>query len=272
MRGHPSSKSARDRGFALLIVLWTMVLLALLATRIAASARAEAQVAANLRSSAAAEAAADAAVNAALYHLLAFGDQRWAPSGRHEVSVGGAGAVVEVQNLAGHVNLNTASPELLRALLDVLGVGSYPAASLAAAILDWRTPSQRLHPGGAKAPQYQAAGRDYGPPGAPFRSLDELGDVLGMTPELLQRLRPHVTAWGEGGPDPAYADATVLAALRELGKGAVVPGGTGSDVLVVAITAAAGGPSGSRFVRRAVIEIAPVPHGKPWRVLAWDAS
>ena len=155
----------RDHGFALLIVLWTMVLLALLVTRITASGRAEAQVAANLRGSAVAEAAADAAVNAAVFHLLALGGQRWAPAGHHRLNVAGADIDVGVENLAGRVNLNTASPELLGALLDVLGVGPYKAASLAAAILDWRMPSQRPHPGGAKAPQYQAAGRGYGPPG-----------------------------------------------------------------------------------------------------------
>ena len=103
-------------------------------------------------------------------------------------------------------------------------------------------------------------------------SIDELGDVLGMTPALLQALRPHVTVWGEGPPDPRYADAVVLAALRELGRGALLPGGTGSDALVVAITAAATGPGGSRFVRRATVALAPDPRGKPWRVLSWSTS
>ena len=64
----------------------------------------------------------------------------------------------------------------------------------------------------------------------------------------------------------------VLAALRELGRGAVLPGGTGSDVLVVAITAVATGPAGSRFARRATVALAPDPRGKPWRVLSWSAS
>ena len=110
------------------------------------------------------------------------------------------------------------------------------------------------------------------PLAAPFRSIDELGDVLGVTPDILQRLRPCVTVWGEGGPDPEFADPVVLAALGELGRGAVVPGGTGSDVLVVAINAAASGPAGSRFVRHAVVEIASTPHGRPWRVLEWGSS
>ncbi len=92
-----------------------------------------------------------------------------------------------------------------------------------------------------------------------------------MTPEILQRLRPHVTAWGENGSDPAFADPVVLAALRDTGNGAVMPGGNGSDELVVAVTAAARGPTGSRFVRDAVVEIAPASKGKPWRTVAWSS-
>ena len=108
-----------DRGFALLLVLWTMVLLALIATRIAAAGRAEAQLAANLRDAAVAQAAADGAVQEVVFHLLAEGDQRWAPSGRHRVALAGAAVEVGIEDLAGRVNPNTASPELLRALLEL---------------------------------------------------------------------------------------------------------------------------------------------------------
>ncbi len=262
----------RDHGFALLIVLWTMVLLALLVTRITSYGRAEAQVAANLRGGAVVEAAADAAVNATLFHLLASGNQRWAPAGRRRLLMPGAEVDVTLENLAGRVNLNTAPPELLQALLDVLGTLPDQSVALAAAILDWRTPGQRPRPGGAKAPQYREAGRGYGPPGAPFRAVDELGDVLGMAPALLARLRPHVTIWGDGNPDPASADAVVLTALRALGRDGLAPGGGGSDVVVVAITADAAGPNSSRFARRAVVEITPTRNSRPWRVLEWASS
>ncbi len=90
-----------------------------------------------------------------------------------------------------------------------------------------------------------------------------------MTPALLARLRPHVTVWGEGNPDPAYADAVVLAALRALGRDGPAMGGGGSDVVVIAITADAAAPDNSRFARRAVVEITPTRNGRPWRVLEW---
>jgi general secretion pathway protein K len=259
-----------ERGFALLIVLWTMVLLALVATRVAASGRTEAQVTANLRGAAVAGMAADAAVHEAIFHLLARGAGRWAPAGHWRVAFQGTKVAVEVEDLAGRVNVNAAPPDLLSALLDVLGVAPDQAASLAAAILDWRTPGQRPRPHGAKAPEYREAGRGYAPPGAPFRDVGELGEVLGMTPALLARLRPHVTVWGGGDLDPAFADPVVRAALEALGRGGAARGGT--DEMLVAITAEATGPGGSRFARHAIVEIAPDPRGKPWRILAWTSE
>lgn len=74
MKGAASGRRAagggRDRGFALLIVLWAVVLLALLATRLMAAGRTELQLSANLRGAAEAEAAADGAVQEAMFHLL----------------------------------------------------------------------------------------------------------------------------------------------------------------------------------------------------------
>jgi general secretion pathway protein K len=83
---------------------------------------------------------------------------------------GGAAATVRVESEQGKVNPNLAPAPLLQALLLPLGVEPRAAASLAASILDWRTAGQRPRPGGAKEPQYRAAGRDYAPPGRPSRA------------------------------------------------------------------------------------------------------
>jgi Tfp pilus assembly protein PilX len=58
---------SRDGGFALLTVLWTVALLALLTTRTAAAGRTEAQLAGNLRDAAAADVVADGAAHEAVY-------------------------------------------------------------------------------------------------------------------------------------------------------------------------------------------------------------
>src|SRR5277367_4288128 len=75
-----------QRGFALLIVLWTLVLLVLLVTQLTAAGRTETRIAANLRSGAAAEAAAEGAVYEALFHLLDSSAGHWNVDGAiHQV-------------------------------------------------------------------------------------------------------------------------------------------------------------------------------------------
>jgi len=260
-----------DRGFALLIVLWTIVLLALLATRIAASGRSEMQLAANLRNGAIAEAAADAAVYETAYYLSEIGRQRWRLEGPHHIALPQATVEFRIEDLAGRINVNTAWPELLAALLGGLDVPQGQAASLAAAIVDWRSPDQRALPHGAKAAEYVAAGRAYAPPGIAFREPNELGDVLGMTPALLALVLPHVAVWGESDPDPACADPVVRSALAAVGVRALDRRAE-PEWLTVAVTAKAEGPGGSRFVRLAVVQIALAAGEEPWKILAWAAE
>ncbi len=60
----------RDRGFALLIVLWSLVLITLLLTQVTAAGRSEAALASNLRRAAILRAQTDGAIYTAVFHLL----------------------------------------------------------------------------------------------------------------------------------------------------------------------------------------------------------
>ncbi len=260
---------ARDGGFALLIVLWSVVLLALLATQITAAGRTEAQLAANLRAAAVAEAAADGAVQAAAFHLLDPAAP-WDADGReHLIRIGAAAVAVQVDNEGGKLNPNLADPALLQALLRVAGVDQQAAERLAAAIADWRTPASPGRPDAARAAPYRAAGLDYGPPGAPFADLDELGSVLGMTPALLAKLRPYLSVYTDTAPDPAAAAAPVRRAMQDaLGR---LPASLPSPPRTVAVTARASG-GGGRFTRRAVLRLGRAAKDAPVLVLAWEAG
>ena len=98
----------REQGFALLIVLWAMVLLALLVTGITGTGRTEAQLAGNLRENAQLQAEADGAVYDVIFHALATSGPPLAFGqtirGEH---------VIRVEDEAGKVNPNTAPPQLL---------------------------------------------------------------------------------------------------------------------------------------------------------------
>ena len=208
--------SGRQRGFALLIVLFTVGFLALLGTRIVAAGRSDTQLAANLKQQAVLEAAADGAVAKFAFQMLAVKSARFRADGMvHEVRVGQTPVLVRVEDESDRVNLNTASGVLLRALIIESGGAPGPAGRLSAAILDWRTSTANPRPGGAKAADYRTAGRAYGPAGTPFQSVDELADVLGMTPDLFARLAPHLTVLTDGDPDMSTRDPVVARALTD---------------------------------------------------------
>ena len=262
-------------GFALLVVLWSLALLALLGTHVTATGRAEVQLAANLRGAAAAEAAADGALHQAIFHLLDPSPRRWRPDGvpREIASPGGAAATVRIESEQGKINPNFAPAGLLQALLPLLGVEPRTAASLAASILDWRTAGSRPRPGGAKEPEYRAAGRDYAPPGRPFESLEELGLVLGMPPELLARLTPFLSIYQGGDPDLRFAHPVVAQALADAaGRGGDIEVEAESNTVpVVVITAAAALPGGARFTRQAHVRLGPGARRRAWQILSWRA-
>lgn len=261
----------RETGFALLIVLWTMALLALLVTQLTAAGRSEAQLTANLRGAAIAEAAADSAVQAAVFHLLDASPRHWFADGStHLLRLPGASAAVRLDNLAGRVNPNTASLALLTALLSATGADGQTAAGVAASILAWRMPAGQGPANGAGAAEYRAAGRDYGPPGTAFQSLDELGRVLGMTPALLAALRPHLSLDRDRDPDPPAADPVVAEAIASL-TGAAPHPGPSRDETAVAITATAAGPGHARFTRRAVVRLNTGTGDAPFQVTDWTA-
>ncbi len=288
----PTIKSSRINGFALLIVLWTLGLMALLVGHLTGAGRAEAQLAGNLRRGAMIEAAADGAVAEAIFHALDSSDQHWAANGTvHRVRIGDALVDIRLDNEASKINPNIAAPALLAGLLGVVGLEPRAAQDLGTAIAEWRIPENQMQVSsrGARTGAYRSAGREYGPAGEPFQSLDELGLVLGMTPSILARIAPHLTIYADNAPDPAVADPVVKEAMRAAGgNGPVLPinplgqlrrGPLGSRVgtglnpeSVVSVTVVAMGADRSRFVRHAIVRLADGSNGELFRILSWDTG
>jgi general secretion pathway protein K len=269
-RAPSSRKPGERRGFALLIVLWTLVLVALLVAHLSATGRSETRIASNYAANAQAEAYADGVVYESALHVM-NGD--WIADGStHVLDLAHGKAAITLYSEAGKINPNVASTDLLASLLRALGVEGPRAAALADAIADWREPGDQPRPNGAKAPQYRAAGLDYGPPDAPFESLDEIGRVLGMTPEIATAIRPHLTLFQYADPDPASADPVVLQAIKQLPGGAnpqSLPPGLTGGMQTLYIVAEAQGSRGGLFTRRAVLRIGPA-FERGFQVLAWE--
>ena len=265
---------SRSRGFALLIVLWTLVLIALVVVNVFASGRTEIRIADNLVANAVAQAAADGAISEAIFVLTdPRPSRRWPIDAKaHELVIGHSRVTVQVQNEASRINPNSASPALVEALLRATGSDPDSARRLAAAIAEWVGSAPVARPQSAVLSDYRGAGFDYGPPGASLETLDELERVLGMTPSILAAIRPHLTLFGPPEPDPASADPIVARALAEIPKDGVSSSANRPppDVLTVRINAIASGPSNARAIRSAIVRFGSVLPGG-YTVLAWGA-
>lgn len=278
----PEASAARRRngGFALIIVLWTLVLIGFLVAHITASGRTEIRIAGNLVANSAAQAAADGAIFEAIFNLSnPQPEQRWPVDGTAQaVGIGASRVLVRLEDEASWINPSTASPLLLEALLRATGSDADIARRLATAIAEWVGSAPTPRPPETLLAEYRAAGLDYGPPSGPVETLGELGRVLGMTPAVLSAIRPHLTLYGPPEPNPVTTDPVVAAALAlsspagpPVGPPGVQANQTPPDALTVRVTALADGPGNARVTRRAVVRIgAATPAG--YSVLAWRSA
>lgn len=213
----PVRAATGQRGAALPLVLWLVVLMVATVGAFALSSRVEMLQGKTQADGARAQEVARAGIEYAMARLVdPRTGRRWAADGRpYRWSFDGAEVELRILDESGKVDINQADPALLAALLRTLGAEPSAAQQLAGAIADWRDPDSLLQPGGgAEDPAYAAAGRAHGAKDAPFESVSELHQVLGMAPELFARLAPHLTVYsGLSRPNAQFAPAPVLASM-----------------------------------------------------------
>ena len=207
---------ARSRGFALIIVLWFLVLISAIGIYLVLHARSETAMAHNIRAAADAEALADAGIARAAFNQLdPNAENRWRFDDReHRLTLPAGEVAIRVQDETQKINPNLASENLLAGLFEASGVDRATARHLGAAIADWVSPEGPPREMGAKLAQYRAAGKSYGPPNAPLETLDDLALVLGMTPKTLALVRPYLTIYtASAEPDAKDAPRVIQQAI-----------------------------------------------------------
>jgi len=213
-----------ERGFALVAVLWAGMMLAIIVASLMASARSEALIARNRLRAATLAATADAAINAAILRMLDPVPAQQPPvdGSAFAVPFNGRTAEVSVVDEAGKVDLNKSDGALLTLLLRAAGLDQDAAQAMSDRIQDWRERSALHRLAGAGEADYRDAGAAYAPRRGPFQTLDELRLVLGMTPQLYERLAPSLTlATGTQWVEPDYAGHDVLMVLANMDETAV---------------------------------------------------
>ena len=208
---------ARQRGAALVIVMWLVALLTALVGAYAATSRIEYMQGRGLHGAVIAESAARAGLEYALVRLQAQQPEfAWVPDGRpHRWTFAGAQVEVRIVDESGKVDLNAADAGLLASLFRVVGAEDGVADAVAAAVVDWRDNDGLTQAmGGAEDPQYASAGLPYGAKDAPFESVAEVEQVLGMERRLFEAVARHLTVFsGLPQPDQRFAGGEVLEAL-----------------------------------------------------------
>jgi general secretion pathway protein K len=288
----------RQRGVALVLVIWVAVLLMVIASSFIVERRTEALVVMNSMSMARAEAAADAGVHRAVYEMYRAdnGADMWKRDGTvYPWGFDGVPVKVEIRDESAKIDINTAAEPLLRGLLLASGLADDEAAKLLDAILDWRDVDSLKRPNGAEEPEYQAAGLPYKPANAPFQAIEELQLVLGMRPEIYRRIAPSITVFSrQNGVNPQLATRDVLLSIPGVGSDVVddyiarreaaraagqplppFPAAGGSVAsgytMVATIRSEARLEDGTIFAREAVAVLRPAPR-KPVTFLAWRES
>ena len=238
---------------ALAYVLWIVALFALLVGGLETSTRTQVELTRNLAAQAQADALADGAINL----LVAEISSRSADEvrvGARALALPTGQANVTVTDLAGRVDVNTASPELIARTLQAAGAEADLSAAIAARIV-----ARRGGPEGAQRP---------------ILILDELMRIPGVTSALYARLEGMMTTkGGHRVVDAAVASPQVVLALAGLNADAAraylaerAQGGRftrlaapESGPVVGAgfeLRAEAVGPGGARAVRTAVVKLA----------------
>jgi general secretion pathway protein K len=213
-----------ERGFALVLVLWSLLLLTTIGISFGYAARVETLTGTTLSESVRAEAVAAAGVRRAILGLLAEEkERRWPIDGQpRAIPWPNALLLASVRSESAKIDLNQAPPELLTRLFEnrlpegeaerLVTVVLAQRERLAGPAEQASDPRSSRSARSAKRAQTQRTGAGPGPQA--FSSVDELVQLPGFDPERVRRVRPFLTVHsGQAQVDAASADEEVLAAV-----------------------------------------------------------
>lgn len=282
---------ADQRGFALVLVIAILSVLALLAAAIAVETRSTALGARSRLEIIQARTLADSGVTIAIMRLLGRDEaSRWQADGLvHEEPYGNSSIRITIEDEAGKIDLNNAPKELIAGLLGEFA-GADPASALSNAIFERRasfaaTPqgTGRFYTGGVIS--FQSLAR------LPFADVSELRLIPGMNAQLYEQLSPYVTVYSQSPmlnrqtasrvallaiPNVTAGDVDALIASRGVAD-RVAPAQLSAfarytrigDLQAATIVAEARLRGGISFTREAVVAISPDRPLEAPRLLRW---
>ncbi|MEM7171222.1 MAG: hypothetical protein AAF530_13700 [Pseudomonadota bacterium] len=215
--GTPSALDRkRQRGVALLMVLWVLVLLTVMAGGVIRLVKGDLEIVRNGLDRAEGLAIAEGAVYRAIAGLRNSTDNGgWEVAGAvYGWREGEAEIRITVEDEGGKVDLNGADLGLLGSLMRAAGLESGAADALADAVGDFRDEDKLQLLNGAEDRDYEDAGLGYGAKDQAFTAVEEFRQVFGVTPELYAKLAESLTVYtGQSAPFKPTAPPLVQAAM-----------------------------------------------------------
>ena len=118
---------------------------------------------------------------------------------------------VSARNEAAKIDLNFAAEPLLKQVFVSGGASEEEADAIVAAVKDWTDADNLKRPNGAEADDYRTAGRKVLPANDFFIAIEELQNVLGVSPKLYNAVAPFLTVNARSpGIDPQTASINVM--------------------------------------------------------------
>lgn len=217
-----------ERGMALIMVIGLVIFLSIIALSFSENQRLSTRITDNTVQSAMAQATADGAVQRMVFELsrprspdAQIALMQWKSNGVvHEYVENGMQIAVSARNEAAKIDLNFAAEPLLKQVFLRVGASDEEATAIVAAIKDWTDADNLKRPNGAEADDYRSAGKKVLPSNDFFMAIEELQNVLGVTPKLYNAVAPYFTVQSRSpGVDPQSASLMVMSALPGIDAG-----------------------------------------------------
>lgn len=209
---------SKIQGIALVIVLWMMSLMLMLAGGLVYSVKTEVEMTQHIRHTAQARAYADAAVHYAVAQLHLPADFRELRTSGipFQWQYQGMQAEISVIGENGLIDINLANRNLMREALRQINIIDTEADQLLDAIEDFRDRDDLRRLNGAEDRDYEDQDLPYGAKDAPLERIEELQQVLGVTPEIYEQLARLFTVTSQTpGINPMLASRPTLLVLAE---------------------------------------------------------
>lgn len=276
-----------ERGYAMLAVVAGIGVMAAVAAGAAAATASRLDTLEAETAHARLTAAADAGVEIALANLTRpRTGARWAIDGRTYTAIfNSVPLAIRIEDEAGKIMINRIDGENIGWLMSALGLPQGQVETLRDSFDDWIDQDDEPRANGAETNAYLPRG--YAARNGPPQSVEELGDIKGFTPALVERIARIATVEVNGAAfDKRYADPLAIQVMNDgdanspevIERAREIAGQRPALAItdpddwkgrVVSIIAVARGLGGGEAQRRVVVELTGKPR-QPY-ILRWGA-